>query len=163
MEILVTNDDGWGAKGILTLVRILTQLGHVTVVAPDGPRSGMSNAISVQQPIYLRPFDDPNWGREDWQKNATVYTTNGTPSDCVKLAIDVLFDGNPSRINLLASGINHGSNAAINVIYSGTMGAVFVGAEHGIPSIGYSIDDHSMDADFNYFEPYILELTRHLI
>ena len=150
MEILITNDDGWGAKGILTLVRILTQLGHVTVVAPDGPRSGMSNAITVQQPMYHRELNDPDWGSEEWHKIATIYTTNGTPCDCVKLALDVLFDGDPARINLLVSGINHGSNAAINVIYSGTMGAVFVGAEHGIPAIGYSIDDHSMDADFSH-------------
>ena len=163
MEILITNDDGWGAKGILTLVRILTQLGHVTVVAPDGPRSGMSNAITVNQPIYLRRLEDANWGTEDWHKNATVYTTNGTPSDCVKLAIDVVFEGDSTKIDLLASGINHGSNAGINVIYSGTMGACFVGAEHGIPSIGYSIDDHSADADFSHMERYILELTRHLI
>ena len=163
MEILITNDDGWGAKGILTLVRILTQLGHVTVVAPDGPRSGMSNAITVNQPIYLRKLEDTNWGTEDWHKNATIYTTNGTPSDCVKLAIDVVFEGDSTKIDLLASGINHGSNAGINVIYSGTMGACFVGAEHGIPSIGYSIDDHSADADFSHMERYILELTRHLI
>lgn len=163
MEILVTNDDGWGAKGILTLVRILTQLGHVTVVAPDGARSGMSNAISVEKPLYLRELQDPQWGTEEWHKNTTIYTTNGTPSDCVKLAIDVLFDGDATRIDLLASGINHGSNAAINVIYSGTMGACFVGAEHAIPSIGYSIDDHAPDADFSQFEPYILELTRHLV
>ena len=163
MEILITNDDGWGAKGILTLVRILTQLGHVTVVAPDGPRSGMSNAITVNQPIYLRQLEDANWGTEDWHKNATIYTTNGTPSDCVKLAIDVVFEGDSTKIDLLASGINHGSNAGINVIYSGTMGACFVGAEHGIPSIGYSIDDHSADADFSHMERYILELTRHLI
>ena len=163
MEILITNDDGWGAKGILTLVRILTQMGHVTVVAPDGPRSGMSNAITVNQPIYLRKLEDANWGTEDWHKNATIYTTNGTPSDCVKLAIDVVFEGDSTKIDLLASGINHGSNAGINVIYSGTMGACFVGAEHGIPSIGYSIDDHSADADFSHMERYILELTRHLI
>ena len=163
MEILITNDDGWGAKGILTLVRILTQLGHVTVVAPDGPRSGMSNAITVNQPIYLRKLEDANWGIEDWHKNATIYTTNGTPSDCVKLAIDVVFEGDSTKIDMLASGINHGSNAGINVIYSGTMGACFVGAEHGIPSIGYSIDDHSADADFSHMERYILELTRHLI
>ena len=163
MEILITNDDGWGTKGILTLVRILTQLGHVTVVAPDGPRSGMSNAITVNQPIYLRRLEDANWGTEDWHKNATIYTTNGTPSDCVKLAIDVVFEGDSTKIDLLASGINHGSNAGINVIYSGTMGACFVGAEHGIPSIGYSIDDHSADADFSHMERYILELTRHLI
>lgn len=163
MEILITNDDGWGAKGILTLVRILTQLGHVTVVAPDGPRSGMSNAITVTQPIYLRPLNDLNWGTEEWHKKATVYTTNGTPSDCVKLAIDVIFNEDSSRIDLLASGINHGSNAGINVIYSGTMGACFVGAEHGIPSIGYSIDDHNPNADFCHMEQYILELTRHLL
>jgi 5'-nucleotidase len=163
MEILITNDDGWGAKGILTLTRILTQLGHVTVVAPDGPRSGMSNAITVTQSIYLRELDDSNWGSEEWQKNVTVYTTNGTPSDCVKLAIDIIFDGDSSKIDLLASGINHGSNAGINVIYSGTMGACFVGAEHGIPSIGYSIDDHKLDADFSHMEKYLLELTRHLI
>ena len=163
MEILITNDDGWGAKGILTLVRILTQLGHVTVVAPDGPRSGMSNAITVNQPIYLRKLEDASWGIEEWHKNATIYTTNGTPSDCVKLAIDVVFEGDSTKIDMLASGINHGSNAAINVIYSGTMGACFVGAEHGIPSIGYSIDDHNPDADFSHMERYILELTRHLI
>ena len=163
MDILITNDDGWGAKGILTLVRILTQLGHVTVVAPDGPRSGMSNAITVTQPIYLRPLNDLNWGTEEWHKKATVYTTNGTPSDCVKLAIDVIFNEDSSRIDLLASGINHGSNAGINVIYSGTMGACFVGAEHGIPSIGYSIDDHNPNADFSHMEQYILELTRHLL
>ena len=163
MEILITNDDGWGAKGILTLVRILTQLGHVTVVAPDGPRSGMSNAITVNQPIYLRKLEDASWGIEEWHKNATIYTTNGTPSDCVKLAIDVVFEGDSTKIDMLASGINHGSNAGINVIYSGTMGACFVGAEHGIPSIGYSIDDHNPDADFSHMERYILELTRHLI
>ena len=163
MEILITNDDGWGAKGILTLVRILTQLGHVTVVAPDGPRSGMSNAITVTQPIYLRPLNDLNWGTEEWHKKATVYTTNGTPSDCVKLAIEVIFNEDSSRVDLLASGINHGSNAGINVIYSGTMGACFVGAEHGIPSIGYSIDDHNPNADFSHMEQYILELTRHLL
>ena len=162
MEILITNDDGWGAKGILTLTRILTQLGHVTVVAPDGPRSGMSNAITVTQSIYLRELNDSNWGSEEWQKHATIYTTNGTPSDCVKLAIDVIFDGDSSKIDLLASGINHGSNAGINVIYSGTMGACFVGAEYGIPSIGYSIDDHKPDADFSHMEKYLLELTRHL-
>lgn len=163
MEILITNDDGWGAKGILTLTRILTQLGHVTVIAPDGPRSGMSNAITVTEPIYLRELEDADWGKEEWQKNACVYTTNGTPSDCVKLAIDIVFKGDSSKIDLLASGINHGSNAGINVIYSGTMGAVFVGAEHGIPSIGYSIDDHKPDADFSHIEKYILELTRHLL
>ena len=72
MEILITNDDGWGAKGILTLTRILSQLGHVTVVAPDGPRSGMSNAITVTQSIYLQQLNDPNWGTEDWHNNVTV-------------------------------------------------------------------------------------------
>ena len=76
----------------------------------------MSNAITVNQPIYLRRLEDANWGTEDWHKNATIYTTNGTPSDCVKLAIDVVFEGDSTKIDLLASGINHGSNAGINVI-----------------------------------------------
>lgn len=163
MEILVTNDDGWGSKGIMTLVRQMATLGHVTVVAPDSPQSGMSNAISVQKPMYLRHWENPHWGEEEWQKRVDVYTTNGTPSDCVKLAMNLLFDGGEKRIDLVASGINHGPNSTINVIYSGTMGACFVAAEHGIPAIGYSLCDHSQDADFQHFEPYIAELTKHLL
>lgn len=155
MEILITNDDGWGSKGILLLSRLMTQFGHVTVVAPDGARSGMSNAITVGQPIYLEKIEE--------SREMTVYTTNGTPSDCVKLALDVIYKGDPSRVDFVVSGINHGSNAGINVIYSGTMGACFVAAEHGVPALGFSIDDHRPDADLSYFERYIPDLTRHIL
>lgn len=151
MEIVIVNDDGWGSKGILTLRRLLAPLGHVTVVAPDGPRSGYSNAISMGKRITMREVEKD------------VYVTSGTPSDCVKLAMDVLFGGDPSKIDFLVAGINHGSNAGINVIYSGTMGACFVAAEHGIPAIGFSIDDHQPDADLQYLEPYVVELTKHIL
>lgn len=153
MEILITNDDGWQAKGIRTLTSVMQQLGHVTVVAPDGSRSGQSNAITILQPIRLRKVADTH--------GFDAYTTNGTPSDCIKLALNTLFQ--ERKPDLVVSGINHGSNAAINVIYSGTMGATFVAAENGIPAIGFSLCDHHPDADFSAFEPYILPLTRHIL
>ena len=159
MEILITNDDGWGSAGLNCLLRTVRSLGHLTIVVPDGQRSGVSNAITPCSPLYLNPMETPDWLPSD----ASVYLTNGTPSDCVKLAIDVLFEGDDRRINLLLSGINHGSNAAINLIYSGTMGAAFVGAEHSIPSIGFSIDDLSPEPDLSHFEPYILTTIRHLL
>ena len=166
MEILITNDDGWGTKGILTLVRLMLPFGHVTVVAPDGSRSGMSSAISTDRPMTLcrlREEDARTPEEAEAVAKADVYLTCGTPADCVKLAINALFDGDDSRINLLASGINHGHNASVNILYSGTMGACFVAAEHGFPAIGFSIDDHNPDANFSYFEPYIPEITRHLL
>lgn len=155
MNILLTNDDGWGAEGLKTLLPHILPFGHVTVLVPDGPRSGMSNAITADKPITLHALR-----HED---NLDIYTTSGTPSDCIKLAINVLFDGDDSRIDLVVSGINHGSNAAINLIYSGTMGACFIAAEHGIPSIGFSIDDMSPKPDFSYMEPYIEQMIHHLM
>lgn len=156
MNILITNDDGWGAKGILTLARQMKQLGNVTVIAPDGARSGQSNAISVNIPLFLKPIPAPAE-----LEGVDIYITNGTPSDCVKLAVNTIFKN--QLPDLVVSGINHGSNAAVNVIYSGTMGACFVAAEQGIPAIGFSISDHNPDTDFSLFEPYILPLTRHLL
>lgn len=152
MEILITNDDGWGAKGIMTLVRIMETFGHVTVVAPGTVQSGKSNAITFDH-LLLHEIE-----RTD---NHVVYTTNGTPSDCVKLAIHIIYKG--QKPDLLVSGINHGSNAAINVIYSGTMGAVFVGAENGIRSIGFSLDSYDPDADFSFMEPYIFQIVNDVL
>lgn len=165
MEILITNDDGWGVQGIMTLTKLMTQIGHVTVVAPDGPRSSMSNAISMTTPMTLDKvsLDDAVEFTEEEKSKIDVYITNGTPSDCVKLALNVLFNDDPSRIDLLVSGINHGSNASINVVYSGTMGACFTGCEHGIRAIGFSIYTHEQPTDLSHFEPYIVELTRHLL
>lgn len=160
MEILISNDDGWGAKGIVTLARLMSTLGHVTVVAPDGARSGRSTAITVAKPMYLRKVETAATNLPD---NVDVYTTNGNPADCIKLAINAIYDGDESRIDVLVSGINHGHNASVNLIYSGTMGACLVAAEHNIPAIGFSINDHTDHPDFSYLEPYIPELTRHLI
>ena len=152
MEILITNDDGWGAKGIMTLVRLMETFGHVTVVAPGTVQSGKSNAITFDH-LLLHEIE-----RTD---KHVVYTTNGTPSDCVKLAIHIIYKG--GKPDLLVSGINHGSNAAINVIYSGTMGAVFVGAENGIKSIGFSLDSYDPDADFSFMEPYIVQIVNEVL
>lgn len=150
--ILITNDDGDQANGISVLTKVMAQLGQVVVLAPDGPRSGQSNAITVNQPIRFKMLEQ--------SENITRYSCTGTPTDCVKLAMNELFDRKP---DLLVSGINHGSNAAINVIYSGTMGAVLEGCEYGIASIGFSLDDHAMSADFSKFEPYILKISQKVI
>ena len=165
MEILVTNDDGWGAQGITVLAKIMTRLGHVTVVAPDGPRSSTSNAISMHTPMKLQRVDISQDDRftDEEKAQMDVYITNGTPADCVKLALFVLHEEDNSHIDLMVSGINHGSNASINVVYSGTMGACFTGGEHSIRGIGFSIDDFKQPTDFSHFEPYILEITKHLI
>ncbi len=158
MNILITNDDGWGTQGILTLVRTMLPFGHVIVIAPDGPRSGAAVGITVNRPMYLTRIDGTDKGLGE----AEIYVTNGTPADAIKLAINVLFDGDAGKIDLVVSGINHGSNASVNVIYSGTMGACLVAAEHGIPAIGFSYNDHAMDIDLSQAEKYIPEITRHL-
>lgn len=147
--ILITNDDGAEAPGIAVLTRLMMEIGDVVVVAPDGPRSAQSNALTVTQPIRYRKIEE-----RDGLKR---YSCTGTPTDCVKLALNEIVERKP---DLLVSGINHGSNSAINVIYSGTMGAVLEGCENGILSIGFSIDSHSLSADFSHFEPYILKITQ---
>ena len=155
MNIVVVNDDGWGTAGIRLLAKEMTKIGKVFVIAPDGPRSGKGAAISVTTPIYLRRIEEHDLN------GAEVYTTNGTPADCVKLAREVVLKD--QRIDLLVSGINHGSNASINVIYSGTMGACLVAAEKGIPAIGWSINDHQMDVDLHWLQPFLCEVTQHLL
>jgi 5'-nucleotidase len=147
--ILITNDDGDTANGINVLTRLMMQLGDVVVMAPDGPRSGQSNAITVSHPLRYTKIEE--------REGLVRYKSNGTPTDCVKLALHDILDRKP---DLLVSGINHGSNAAINIIYSGTMGAVLEGCENGIKSIGFSICDHSYNADFSDFEKYILQITQ---
>lgn len=150
--IFITNDDGVDAPGIQTLIKLMTNIGKVVVVAPDGARSGMSNAITVQHPLRYTLLSDTD--------DCTIYSCTGTPTDCVKLGLDQIVTRQP---DLLVSGINHGSNAAINVIYSGTMGAALEGAEKGIPSIGFSLCDHRMEANFTHFSPYILEICQQVL
>lgn len=137
--ILVTNDDGVTAPGIRNLIEAVLDLGDIIVVAPDSPQSGMGHAITIGKPLRLdevHVFDDI--GVKAWQ-------SSGTPVDCVKLAHDVILHRKP---DICISGINHGSNASINVIYSGTMSAAMEAAVEGIPSAGFSLLDFNFDADF---------------
>ena len=137
--ILITNDDGSQAKGIHELADFLTPLGDIVVVAPDGPRSGQSSAITVTTPLRMKVVEE----REGFH----LIRTNGTPTDCIKLSMNILLDKAP---DLIVSGINHGSNAGVSVVYSGTMGAVFEGVLLGIPSIGFSLCNHSANAHFGH-------------
>ena len=136
--ILVTNDDGINAPGIRLLVKIMNNIGDVVVVAPDGPRSGMSSAITIESTIRCNKIVIDNGPQEE-------YSCSGTTVDCVKLATNVILKRKP---DLCVSGINHGSNSSINVIYSGTMSAAVEGAVENIPSIGFSLLNHHPDADF---------------
>lgn len=140
----MSNDDGIDAPGVHALIDRLLVYGDVICVCPDAPRSGQSMAITVNSPLRITRLDD--------YKGARMYKTNGTPVDCIKLAMYNIVDRLPS---LVVSGINHGTNASINVVYSGTMGAAFEGCAYGIPSIGFSLTNHSHDADFEPCFPFV--------
>ena len=136
--ILITNDDGITSSGICALAEAVADLGEVHVVAPDSPQSGMGHAVTIGEILRIKPAYFPI-------KGISAHSTSGTPVDCVKLAIYKILNRNP---DLLLSGINHGSNSSINVIYSGTMSAAVEGAVENIPAIGFSLLDHAADADF---------------
>ncbi len=138
--ILITNDDGVTAPGIRALVEVAKLFGKVVVVAPDSPQSGMGHAITIGKPLRLNAVDI-------FGKDVEAYQCSGTPADCVKLATDIIFKGN--HPHLCVSGINHGSNASINVIYSGTMSAAMEAHIEGIPSVGFSFLDYAYEADFS--------------
>ena len=135
--ILVTNDDGITAPGIRALVEAVRDLGTVIVVAPDSPQSGMGHAVTIGEPLRLHKANVFE-GIEAWE-------CSGTPVDCVKLARDIILKRKP---DLCVSGINHGANHSINVIYSGTMSAAMEAAIEGVPSIGFSLLDYRYEADF---------------
>ena len=136
--IFVTNDDGISAPGILFLVSIAKQFGDVVVIAPDKPQSGMGHAITINSTLRLNKTNFHNVSIE--------YSCSGTPVDCVKMAVNKIL---PRKADLILSGINHGSNSSINVIYSGTMSAAIEGALENVPSIGFSLSDYGIDADFS--------------
>ena len=148
--ILVSNDDGITAPGIRTLVEVAKEIGEVVVVAPDGPQSGMGHAITIGNTLRLDKsiaFDD---------LGVEAYECSGTPADCVKLAKHhVLKDRTP---DLVVSGVNHGSNSSISVLYSGTMSAAIEAAIEGLPSIGFSLCDYGHDADFSHTKPFITQI-----
>ena len=148
--ILVTNDDGINAPGIRFLIEIMNDFGDVVVVAPDSPKSGMGHAITINSTLYCEPIvinkNEPQ----------SEYSCSGTPIDCVKIAVNEILKRKP---DLCVSGINHGSNSSINVIYSGTMSAAVEAGTQGIPAIGFSLLDYSLDADFSHSKEFIKRIV----
>ncbi|WP_375581277.1 5'/3'-nucleotidase SurE [Marivirga tractuosa] len=152
--ILVSNDDGVTSKGIRHLVECMKDLGEVVVVAPNSPQSGMGHAITIGNTLRLDKTDI-------FGDDITAYESSGTPADCVKLAKHhVLKDRTP---DLIVSGINHGSNTSISVLYSGTMSAAIEGAIEGCPSIGFSLCDYAQDAEFEHALEYVKAIAKQVL
>lgn len=148
--ILVTNDDGIHAPGIRFLIKIMNTFGDVVVVAPDAPQSGMGHAITINDTLYCEAIKVAK------NEPQSEYTCSGTPVDCVKIAVNEILKQKP---DLCVSGINHGSNSSINVIYSGTMSAAVEAGTQGIPAIGFSLLDYSLEADFKPSEKFIKNIV----
>lgn len=148
--ILITNDDGITSKGIAFLVNVMKELGDIVVVAPDSPQSGMGHAITIFEPLRLRASNVFGPGVESFE-------CSGTPVDCVKIAKKHVCLHR--KIDLVVSGVNHGSNSSISVIYSGTMSAAIEAAIENIPAIGFSLCDYSHDADFTHIYPYVKQIA----
>ena len=151
--ILVVNDDGITAPGIKALMEAMAELGKVVVVAPDSPQSGMGHAITIGKPLRL--------DKVDIYKGVEMYRCSGTPVDCVKLAVNKIFKGR--KPDLCVSGINHGLNNSINILYSGTMSAAVEGAIESIPSIGFSLDDYTFQADFGNCTKFVKAIARQVL
>jgi 5'-nucleotidase len=150
--ILISNDDGYEARGIQALVEMVRGLGDVIVCAPDGPRSGFSCAFSATVPLTLT--------QHHAEEGVEVWSCNGTPTDCVKMALAHVCQRRP---DLVLGGINHGDNASVNTHYSGTMGVVLEGCMKYIPSVAYSLCDHREDADFEPLRPHIIRMTKKVL
>ena len=151
--ILVTNDDGITAPGIRALIEVMNGIGDVVVVAPDSPQSGMGHAITINSTLNCTAINVDGGQKKEYQ-------SSGTPADCVKLAINELMDRKP---DLCVSGINHGSNSSINVIYSGTMSAAIEAGIEGVPAIGFSLCDYRWTADFEPLKPYVDKIVRNAL
>lgn len=147
--ILVTNDDGITAPGIRTLISIMNEIGDVVVIAPDSPQSGMGHAITLDSTIYCDAVTID-------EGEQLEYRCSGTPADCVKMAISEILNKRP---DLCVSGINHGANSSINVIYSGTMSAAIEAGIEGIPAIGFSLLDYSWTANFDGIKKYVKQIA----
>ena len=147
--ILVTNDDGINAPGLKNLVNMMYKVGDVVVVAPDSPKSATSQSITINSPLYVsRCYNHSNAKLE--------YQLSGTPADCIKFGVNELLKKKP---DLCVSGINHGSNSSVNVLYSGTIGAAIEAGIQGVPAIGFSVHDYSWDAKFDHMEKFILSIS----
>lgn len=145
--VLISNDDGYQAKGINELVKMIADMGDIIVCAPDGGRSGKSRAFSMEMLTMSKVSE---------KDNVQVWKCSGTPVDCVKMAYHQIC---PRKPNLVIGGINHGDNASTNAHYSGTVGIVIEGAMKGIPSIAFSLCDYSNDADFSPMRPLVRQLV----
>ena len=148
--ILVTNDDGISAPGIRTLISAMNEIGDVVVVAPGSPQSAMGHAITINSTLHCNSIkidDGPQ----------IEYSCSGTPADCVKLGINEILDRKP---DICVSGINHGSNSSINVIYSGTMSAAVEASVEGVPAIGFSLLDYNWNADFSQIREHVIKITK---
>lgn len=148
-QILVTNDDGINAPGIRALISVMSEIGHVTVVAPDKPQSATGHSITINNIMYINKVSAEG-------AKITEYNCSGTPVDCVKLAVNEILKAKP---DLCVSGINHGSNSSINVIYSGTLSAAVEAGIEGIPSIGFSLSDYDWNADFEQVKSFVKKIT----
>ena len=151
--ILVSNDDGITSKGIRTLIEVMQELGEVVVVAPDSPQSGMGHAITIGNTLRLE--------ESELFGEINAYECSGTPADCVKIAKHFVLKGR--QPDLVVSGINHGSNTSVSVLYSGTMSAAIEGAMENMPAIGFSLCDYSSDAEFDHVRPYIKKITEEVL
>lgn len=152
--ILVSNDDGYMAKGVRELMAMLAPYGEVVAVCPDQGRSGQSMALTFDAPLRVKEEKSPVNG-------ARLFSCNGTPVDCVKISCYSVLGGR--KPDLVVAGINHGSNASVNVLYSGTMGAVQEGSTWGVPSIGFSLNSHDPDADFSAVRPIVDSIIPQLL
>lgn len=150
--ILVVNDDGITAPGIKALVNAVKEIGEVVVVAPDSPQSGMGHAITINKPLRV--------SKVDVFGDIPAYQCSGTPADCVKIAVDKILKRKP---DLCVSGVNHGSNSSINIIYSGTMSAAMEASLEGIPAIGFSLLDYRHEADFSASEKVAKKIVEQLL
>ena len=151
--ILVTNDDGITAPGLRTLIEVMKTIGDVVVVAPDSPQSAMGHAITVNSTLFVEKV------KVD-EGNQMEFSCSGTPADCVKLAVDQILERKP---DLCVSGINHGSNSSINVIYSGTMSAAIEAGIEGIPAIGFSLLDYSWNANFEATKTFVKSIAKNVL
>lgn len=147
--ILVCNDDGITSRGIRKLINVVKELGEVVVVAPDSPQSGMGHAITVGDTLKIK--------KNDLFEGIEAYECSGTPADCIKLAKHYVLKDR--KIDLVVSGVNHGSNSSISVLYSGTMSAAIEGALGGHPSIGFSLCDYDPDAAMDHIDDFVKKIT----
>ena len=151
-KILITNDDGYAAKGLRKLVGLMRTLGDVVLISTDEVMSAKSHSCTIRERIYVRLVHEEEGFKE--------YRCNGTPVDCVKLGYQKLM---PEPPDLVVSGINHGMNAATTVVYSGTIGAVIEACMNGLTAIGYSLFSLNPDADFDHLDTPILEITKRVL